>query len=165
LPPKDLKNRTANPSDPLPLAEEDIAMSPLIRVLFVLMVMPATAIAAEVTGSVSAVKGDTVVIAAAAPAGAGDPVEIYFKVPGLEELGKVGSGRVVSVEGGRVVARIEQSSGKLAIGQIAKIQASGAAPLPPPVLDPDPSGHPRVHTPPSKVPKPPPLGPWEPGNR
>jgi hypothetical protein len=103
-------------------------MSLLIRVLFTLMIVPATALAAEVTGSVSEVTGDTVVIAADAPVGAGDLVEIYFAIPGVEELAKVGSGRVVSVESGRTVARIEQYIGKLAIGQIAKIQASGAAP-------------------------------------
>jgi hypothetical protein len=161
------KNLTASPSDQFPLAEKDIAMSPLIRVLFALMIMPAMAIAAEVTGSVSEVTGDTVVIAADAPAGAGDPVEIYFEVPGLKELAKVGSGRVVGVESGRIMARIEQYTGKLAIGQIAKIQASGAASLPPPESSRG-NNQPVIQRPEEPVkslPPPPPLGPWRPSNR
>jgi hypothetical protein len=144
-------------------------MSLLIRVLFALIIMPATALAAEVTGSVTEVTGDTVVIAADAPVGAGDPVVIYFEIPGLNELTKVGSGRVVGAESGRIVAHIEQYTGKLAIGQIAKIQASGTALLPPPESS---RGNnlpviPRPEEPvqPRSLPPPPPLGPWRPSNR
>jgi hypothetical protein len=113
---------------PYSILRESIAMALLIHVLLVVVVMPVTALAAEVTGTVTEVTGDTIVITTDAPVGAGDRVEIYFEIPGVEELVKVGSGRVVGVESGRIVARIEQYTGKLAIGQIAKIQASGAAP-------------------------------------
>jgi len=96
--------------------------------LFPLVVIPALGLVTEITGKVTAVSGDTVTIApdnTKAQARAGDSVVIFFQIPGLDNLAKVGSGLVVSVQGGRVIARIAQRTGSLAVGQIAKIQASG----------------------------------------
>jgi hypothetical protein len=94
------------------------------------LLAPVLALGTEVTGKVTAVNGDTVTIIAddaKAQARAGDSVVIYFQIPGLEELAKVGSGQVVSAQGGDIAARIDQRTGTLAVGQIAKIQASGRA--------------------------------------
>jgi hypothetical protein len=85
-------------------------------------------LATEITGKVTAVSGDTVTIAADAANAqplAGDSVAVYFQIPGVDKPARVGSGQVVSVEAGRIVARIDRRTGTLAVGQIAKIQASG----------------------------------------
>jgi hypothetical protein len=85
--------------------------------------------ATEITGTVSEVSGDTVFITADTPrvsARPGDAVEIYFKIPGIDEPGKVGSGRVVGVDHGRIMAWIDRRTGTLAVGQIAKVQVSGS---------------------------------------
>jgi hypothetical protein len=74
------------------------------------------------------VRGDQVTIvpdSAGAQAQPGDSVVIFFVIPGLDQLGRVGAGQIVSAEAGRIVARIDQRTGTLEVGQIAKIQASG----------------------------------------
>jgi hypothetical protein len=103
-------------------------MPPLSRSLVSLLTLPAISLGIEITGKVTAVSGDTVTIAAEVAKGqarAGDSVVIYFQIPGLDNLAKVGSGQVVSVQDGRIVARIDQRTGSLAVGQIAKVQATG----------------------------------------
>jgi TPR repeat protein len=103
-------------------------MSGAILRLCLLISSAATALGTEITGKVTEVSGDTVTIApenTKARARAGDSVAIYFQIPGLDDLAKVGSGRVVGVKGDRIVARIDQRTGSLAVGQIAKIQATG----------------------------------------
>jgi TPR repeat protein len=93
--------------------------------------LPTITLGTEITGKVTAVSGDMVTISALdakAQARAGDSVVIYFQIPGLDEPAKVGSGEVVSVQNGRIVARIDRRTGSLAVGQIAKIQASGPPP-------------------------------------
>lgn len=83
----------------------------------------------EITGRVTEVTGDKVTIipdSGGAQAQPGDSVVVFFVIPGVDQLGKVGAGQVVSAEAGRIIARIDQRTGTLAVGQIAKIQASGA---------------------------------------
>jgi hypothetical protein len=103
----------------------------------------------EITGKVTAVTGDTVTISAddsKARARVGDSVVVYFQIPGLDDLARVGSGQVVKVENGRIVARITQRTGSLAVGQIAKIQATGAAAPSPPAIAKRPVGKPERGT-------------------
>jgi hypothetical protein len=85
--------------------------------------------AIEVTGKVIQVSGDTVTIvpdSGGAQAQPGDSVVIFFMIPGIDQLGKVGAGLVVIADAGHIVARIDQHTGSLTVGQIAKIQATGA---------------------------------------
>jgi hypothetical protein len=99
----------------------------LIAVLFACLRLIGDA--SEITGKVIDVNGDTVTIAPESGEGeaqAGDSVLILFAIPGLDQLGKVGAGHVLSAAPGRIVARVDQRTGTLAVGQIAKIQASGA---------------------------------------
>jgi hypothetical protein len=129
-------------------------MSGEIPGLCLLILSAATALGTEITGKVTEVKGDIVTIVAEntkARARAGDSVAIYFQIPGLEDLAKVGSGQVVGVEDGRIVARIDQRTGTLAVGQIAKIQASAtrapdqvAGPVSGEPKKPDPAGRPTA---------------------
>lgn len=82
-----------------------------------------------IEGNVVEVAGERVVIEAQREAQVGDPVKIYFAIPGFDELGTVGSGSVVEGAGTRVTATIERRSGDLAVGQIAKIGEVPAGPV------------------------------------
>lgn len=81
-----------------------------------------------IEGTVREVVGEQVIIEAQPGAQAGDPVILYFLIPGFDDLGTVGSGSVIEVQGARVTANIQQRSGDLAVGQIAKI-GNGSAGL------------------------------------
>jgi hypothetical protein len=85
-----------------------------------------------IDGTVTEVDGEQVVIIAQREAQVGDPVAIYFAIPGFDQLGTVGSGTVLEVGGARVTARIERRTGDLVMGQIAKIGEIPAGPIPAP---------------------------------
>ena len=96
--------------------------------LVLLLAVPAAALVTEITGKVTAVSGDTVTIApddGKAQARAGDSVAIYFQLPGLDDLAKVGSGLVVIVNAGRIISRIDHRTGTVAVGKISSINARG----------------------------------------
>ena len=69
---------------------------------------------------------------------AGDKVDFFFKVPGLDDEVAVGSGTVVSADGTTATAKFEQGTGKPQAGQFARIhsamprnvKAAPAAPVP-----------------------------------
>ena len=87
--------------------------------------------AAAWSATVSRVDGELVEVRDSAGAQVGDAVEILTRLPGFEELAKVGSGRVVAVSGTGFTARVEQRSGALAVGQQARLTPRTAdAPLP-----------------------------------
>ena len=88
------------------------------------------------SATVSRVEGDLVELSGAGSARVGDTVEVLTRLPGFEELAKVGSGRVVSVGGGGVTARIDQRSGALAVGQEARLLARSAPPPGSPAIRP-----------------------------
>ncbi len=98
--------------------------------------------AAETTGKVVAVEGDTIRIAIESGPipRAGDPVEVYFELEGVDAVAKVASGKVMGAEKGRVTARLDHVQGKVQQGM------SGVSPRAPrtrqrgPPLPPRPRG-------------------------
>ena len=97
------------------------------RACFVLLLaLPAWGTASAAT--VSRVEGDSIEISGAGAARVGDTVEILTRLPGFDEMAKVGSGRVTSVSSGGVMARIDQRSGALVVGQEARLSARSNEP-------------------------------------
>ncbi|MCY2995664.1 MAG: formylglycine-generating enzyme family protein [Planctomycetota bacterium] len=88
--------------------------------------------AAELKGKVESVKDATITIRLESDVrpNLGERVEVFFEVPGLNELAKVATGTVIAVGGGIVEAKIEKSTGTVTPGQIAKISAAQARPKP-----------------------------------
>lgn len=74
-----------------------------------------------IDGLVTEVAGEQIIIEAQREAQIGDPVNIYFEIPGFEDLGSVGSGSVTAVAGTRITAVIAERSGNVVVWQIAKI--------------------------------------------
>lgn len=77
--------------------------------------------AAEITGTVREVSGDT---ASVEPQGgtpaSGDGVEIFFQLAGVDEEVSVASGTVIGAEGGRVKVKIEKATGEVTKDQLAR---------------------------------------------
>lgn len=94
-----------------------------------LLAWAASAGAAELRGKVIGVAGAEIRVAVDGDLlpRPGDPVAVSFEVPGLPPV-RVGTGRVVRVEGGAVLAAIAEATGTPAIDQLATIDA--AAPVP-----------------------------------
>ncbi len=75
---------------------------------------------------------------------AGDKVDFFFKVPGLDDEVSVGSGTVLSADDTTATAKFEQGTGKPQAGQFARIHsqaprkagAPSSAPMPPIALNP-----------------------------
>jgi TPR repeat protein len=82
-----------------------------------------------IDGTVVEVNGEQVVIAGQREAQVGDPVTIFFEIPGFDDLGTAGSGNVITVEGTLVTAVITQRSGDIVVGQLAKIGKVPAGPV------------------------------------
>ncbi|MGI6419680.1 MAG: hypothetical protein ACOX1P_28940 [Thermoguttaceae bacterium] len=82
--------------------------------------------AAETTGKVVAVEGDTIRIAIESGPipRAGDPVEVYFELEGVDAVAKVATGKVAGAQKGRVTARLDHVQGKVQQGMSARISAS-----------------------------------------
>lgn len=82
--------------------------------------------AAETTGKVIAVEGDTIRIAIESGPipQAGDAVEVYFELEGVDAVAKVASGKVMGAEKGRVTARLDHVQGKVQQGMSVRISAS-----------------------------------------
>lgn len=83
--------------------------------------------AAEVTGTVREATGSTATIQTSGGTPAvGDAVEIFFKLPGIEEEILVASGRVISKEAGALVkVKIESATGVVVKDQLARFASSG----------------------------------------
>ncbi|MCY2995663.1 MAG: SUMF1/EgtB/PvdO family nonheme iron enzyme [Planctomycetota bacterium] len=105
---------------------------PLVTLLALAVIPPLGA--AELTGQVESVTGATITIRIEADSrpNPGDRVEVFFEIPGLNELAKVATGTVTAVRGKSVEAKIEKSTSKVAARQLVKVFAtpSGSDTLP-----------------------------------
>src|SRR4051794_36114179 len=54
----------------------------------------------------------------------GDPVEIYFEVPGLDDPVEVGTGKVTAVTADSIEAKIDQIKAKVTKNQLVRISSS-----------------------------------------
>lgn len=81
--------------------------------------------AEEIQGKVLEVDGDTVRIEVDGDSfpNVGDPVEVYFRIPDLDDICLVGSGSLIEASGDRIVARIEPASAKAKTGHLVRIQS------------------------------------------
>jgi hypothetical protein len=85
----------------------------------------AIAVGAEIRGTVQTASGETATIAIegeSAP-NVGDPVEIFFKLPGADEEISVGSGKVTAVNADIVEAKIEKATGTVSKDQLVRINS------------------------------------------
>jgi hypothetical protein len=98
------------------------------------------ALAAEINGTVRKAAGQTATIVTDSELlpTAGDKVEIYFKMPGLDEEISVASGHVVEVVADSINVEIESATGEVNKDQLARItsekpqkRTSSSTPLPP----------------------------------
>jgi hypothetical protein len=127
-----------------------------------LALMAAEIRAAEVSGRVLIVNGETITVA---PTGTsvpnvGDKAEIFFQIEGVQGDVSVGTGNVIKVEGDVIQVRIEKATGEVAKDQLVRItsehpqkrQASApataatppsVATTPPPFTEPTSTGPPR----------------------
>ena len=86
----------------------------------------AKADAVEIKGTVRSGSADTATIAIegeSAP-NVGDPVEIFFKLPGADTEISVGSGKVTAVHADSVEAKIDKATGTVAKDQLARIASA-----------------------------------------
>ena len=79
--------------------------------------------AVEIKGTVRSATADaaTIAIEGESAPNAGDPVEIYFKLPGADTEISVGRGKVTAVRGDSVEAKIDKATGTVAKDQLARI--------------------------------------------
>src|SRR5689334_6826963 len=92
------------------------------------LVLPAVLVAAEIPGKVLEVQDGMVKVkikSTQLPA-AGDKVDIFFEIDGLEERALVATGKVGSVAGDDVVVKIERSPGKIEKDQLATVYSEVA---------------------------------------
>lgn len=77
--------------------------------------------AAEISGTVRAVNGETITVATTGDnvPNVGDKAEIFFKLAGVEGEIFVATGSVVKVEGDSIQVKIEKATGEVAKDQIA----------------------------------------------
>ena len=91
----------------------------------------ATAAAEEITGEIVEVFGTRVKVAVKAEAtntvAVGDPVEVFYLLPEIEEEASVGTGKVSGVFDGVILAAIDNASGEIQVGQSARIRGITAA--------------------------------------
>ena len=90
----------------------------------------ATAAAEEITGEIVEVFGTRVKVAVKAEAtntvAVGDPVEVFYLLPEIEEEASVGTGKVSGVFEGVVLATIDNATGEIQAGQSARIRNTKA---------------------------------------
>ncbi len=88
-----------------------------------------TAYAETVKGRVSGANATTVniVLEENVKVAKGDPVEILFKIPGVDEEASAGKGEVTEVLGSMVVARLAPGAGKIHPGFQARIETKASA--------------------------------------
>ena len=110
----------------------------------VLLCLARGAWAAEIKGKVVDAKEATATIESPSEyvPSVGDPVEIYFEIPGLDEKAAVASGKVREVNGNSIIVVIEKKHAKVVAGQLASIQS--ASPRKKSVVVPGPHGNPKV---------------------
>ncbi|HEY3165724.1 MAG TPA: OmpH family outer membrane protein [Candidatus Binatia bacterium] len=101
--------------------------------------------AVEIKGTVRSATADaaTIAIEGESAPNAGDPVEIYFRLPGADAEISVGSGKVTAVRDDSVEARIDKATGTVSKDQLARITSdkpkkrSGTAAQSPATVPPD----------------------------
>ena len=96
--------------------------------LLVLLALVATAVAANPTGVVRAVNGDLVTIennGDALPA-VGDKAEIFFQLAGTDSEVSVATGRVQESAPGKIIVKIEKTSGTVEADQLARFITAGS---------------------------------------
>jgi tetratricopeptide (TPR) repeat protein len=81
--------------------------------------------AAEITATVRATSGTTATVAIEGPMvpSVGDKAEIFFKIPGADEPISVATGKVEKVEGDSVQITIENATGEVEKGHLARISS------------------------------------------
>lgn len=95
-------------------------------VLLCTLLVPCPLGATEITGTVTAVSGDSAIIAIDGDAwpNAGDKVEIFFKLGDAEV--SVGSGKVTETSAASVTAKVEKATGTVSKDQFARIDSGNA---------------------------------------
>lgn len=101
-------------------------------VLFLALAAANALAAAEITGKVRDVGGDTatVVIEGGGLPAVGDRVEIFFKLSGADEDILVASGKVAALDAKIVKVKIENTTGTVAPDQLARIKSPSVAQAP-----------------------------------
>ena len=96
-----------------------IATITLVAVVFFVTQLEAV----EINGTVRSVSDDvtTIIIEGESVPNVGDPVQIYFKLPGAEVEVSVGKGKVTAVKGDSVDVKIDKATGTVTKGQLARI--------------------------------------------
>jgi hypothetical protein len=91
--------------------------------VLVLLCWCITARAVEIRGTVRSATANSVTIGIEGEStpSVGDPVEIFFKMPGVDEEISVGTGKVTAVAGDSVEANIDKATGTVSKDQLAKI--------------------------------------------
>lgn len=127
-----------------------------------LAVAPVPGTATSIRGSVIKAESGKVTIAIDGTLlpNPGDPVRIFFKVPGLDDEIAVGSGKIISADENGVAAEITQSQGQPQAVQIVVIESakprqagqSLAAPTPEPTSSGTPAATPEASPPPTPPP-------------
>ena len=90
--------------------------------------------AVEIKGKVVEVRDDTVKIAADSQdllPNPGDKVEVYFEIPGLDDVAVAGSGKVAEADGEVIVAKLDRGAGKVAKDHLVKILCDNPRKKPP----------------------------------
>src|SRR5262245_22981377 len=83
-------------------------------------------LAAELKGKVVGVEGQVVRISSDSEQvpNVGDPVEIYFQIPGLSDSVQIGTGKVTETNQQFIMATIDNLKGKLSRNQLARMTSS-----------------------------------------
>ena len=84
--------------------------------------------AVEIKGTVRSATADaaTIAIEGESAPNVGDPVEVYFKLPGADAEISVGNGKVTAVTGDSVEAKIDKATGTVSKDQLVRITSDKA---------------------------------------